>query len=275
MGKKTIVEETQTEENKERDDLTPPPSSIAVAGANLPSSFADSSVVPKESPEIAVSKEGHHALMLAVQGQGEVESEDLLLSAAKIIEAYNQTAIESEKLKLVLLDAGYADDRSVIEAARDYIVRANSELQVLDTVLIANFIKEPDSNIHPIEAAVKFISNLPKETTAAKIEGRQLVAGTKLMLGGETVVLSQNASVTYPDETNEMKFVGLCVNSDNLETNRQNIRFRCNGLGGILPIQEQVDNPSELPEFIGNLTEAEANMFNVPISQWEEYRNKE
>lgn len=269
MSKKTVkaAEDTESEKDFNQSALN-----------KVEEKFAEQNDVPKESTDMSVSKESYHALVIALEDRnGALPSGDLLVEAAKIIEVNNE---EKGKLKVLLIDAGWSGVGSVIEAARDYIVAANAELQVLDTTLIANAIKNPDSEIHPIEAVVRFINNPQNWRTPSVDEvipsGRTLAEGTKLNIAGETVVLAQDAVVNYSDEGNEQKFVSLCVHSENFDVNRKGVKFRYDGLGRRMPLEEQVDDPNQLNDFISSLTETEAASFGATASEiWGKLKSKE
>ena len=256
--------ETQKEESKDLNES---------ALQKVEEKFAEQNDAPKESTDIVVSKEGHQALVVLLQGENGELPDDILLTAAHQIAQFNELKDEADKLRVVLIGAGWSGAGSVVEAARQYIIRLNAEIQVLDTALIANSIKEPLSPVHPIEAVVRFFQN-PQNWKRPQPIGRKLAEGTTLTVAGEVVTLAQDAVVNYVDDQNDQKFVGLCVHSGNFEVNKERFKFRYSGLGTRLPLEEQVDDPSQLNDFIAKLSESEAYSFNV-TERWNELKAKE
>ena len=282
MPKKKVENETEMpiDETKSPDDETKTKDLNESALQKVEEKFEEFVGEVKESEtEVGDSNELNFDQLRDLLGRSDVDisNQQILDEASEKLRELNKLNGETGVLSLVLVDCGWNGQGSAIEVARQIILSQNAELQVLDTTLIANLIKEPDSKIHPIEAAVRFINNYQKKMDEVVLnapQGRLLAEGTKLQIGGETVVLATIAIANYPDEQFEPKFVGMCAHSDNLEVNKPHLRFRYNGLGIRLGLEEQVDDPADLPRFIAQLTEEEANSFGISSELWEQYQVK-
>jgi hypothetical protein len=113
-----------------------------------------------------------------------------------------------------------------------------------------------------------------KPSDEPEIPARWLGQGTVVEIFGVKMTLLSGVAVTYPEALNEQHFVAIAQHTGNMEANRRHIKLRYSADARLLPLNDQVDDAKDLPEFVAGLTVDEAAKFGIEPDLLEAYKTE-
>jgi hypothetical protein len=113
-----------------------------------------------------------------------------------------------------------------------------------------------------------------KPSDEPEIPARWLGQGTVVEIFGVKMTLLSGVAVTYPEALNEQHFVAIAQHTGNMEANRPHIKLRYSADARLLPLDDQVDDPDDVPAFVASLTVDEAAKFGIEPDLLEAYKTE-
>lgn len=144
---------------------------------------------------------------------------------------------------------------------------AETQIEELKTQL-----KDAETLAENRKAEIEALEDLIKSMGEAEEQPentRFLAEGSTFWLADELVTLRSDALISFTNVHSEAKFAAMLAMSENLDANRESLKFKYDGRGHVLPLEEQVEDASEIPALLVSLEREEANLFGA-LSLWED-----